>query len=462
APILLAPSFDAKELRATCSQCPHGLTFGVFKHGLSTVSTPRLHCGHAATLVQGFTERCDCKAHQVHDQQFSDQVQVSQTRSYCVDCPRHHEDHEDECRKCPMHKAWSDGAGQPCRFWPDAGAVRVLVLAALAFVLLGFTAFEIVWAPLAIVDAQALEGKGFVITGPISRLPKFLASYVNRNMTYRIQDTGLPWLDNPKVGNIAFKSLGRGKWQLPPQLQPPFACATSRGFLTARGYGSLLLQLWLLLFALILLPTALAVAASYENDGLHVLVTLGCFALPLAFFAALLHPLAAYLLRRERTPLQDACLEYLRALPKIDTADAAKSHPKDQGLALSILWEFWEHFERFILQNLGDHIMDSAFARVLQSGVRGVWCLFEFLLSSQLNLDLVFGTDLGVLGEQGTSPDITLEIGRKLETLQVANCHASSAEDKRKIFDFICAELGSIEHMDKQIKKRMSRILRQN
>ena len=328
----------------------------------------------------------------------------------------------------------------------------MLVLAALAFVLLGFASFEIVWAPLAIVDAQALEGKGFVITvqGPISRLPKFLASYVNRNMTYCIQDTGLPWLDNPKLGNIAFKSLGRGKWQLPPQLQPPFACATSRGFLTARGYGSLLLQLWLLLFALILLPTALAVAASYENDGLHVLVTLGCFVLPLAFFAALLHPLAAYLLRRERTPLQDACLEYLRALPKIDTADAAKSHPKDQGLALSILWEFWEHFERFILQrnmhyvvgnivlrltassqtsfvaiwgsravnffvshswgtsfqhfvqclrhhassvnaldaaywicsfannqwniaaDLGDHIMDSAFARVLQSGVRGV------------------------------------------------------------------------------------------
>ena len=112
APILLAPSFDAKELRATCSQCPHGLTFGVFKHGLSTVSTPRLHCGHAATLVQGFTERCDCKAHQVHDQQFSDQVQVSQTRSYCVDCPRHHEDHEDECRKCPMHKARRDGDTQ--------------------------------------------------------------------------------------------------------------------------------------------------------------------------------------------------------------------------------------------------------------------------------------------------------------------------------------------------------------
>ena len=108
APILLAPSFDAKELRATCSQCPHGLTFGVLEHGLSTLSTPRLHCGHAATLVQGFTERCDCKAHQVHDQQFSDQVQVSQTRSYCVDCPRHHEDHEDECRKCPMHKARRD------------------------------------------------------------------------------------------------------------------------------------------------------------------------------------------------------------------------------------------------------------------------------------------------------------------------------------------------------------------
>ena len=51
-----------------------------------------------------------------------------------------------------------------------------------------------------------------------------------------------------------------------------------------------------------------------------------------------------------------------------------------------------------------------------------MWCLFEFLLSSQLQLDVVFATDLGVLGDQGASPDIALQIGRKLRTLQVANC----------------------------------------
>ena len=280
------------------------------------------------------------------------------------------------------------------------------------------------------------------------------------------QDTGLPWLDDAKLGAVGLHSLGRGRLQLPPQLQPPFACATSRGFLRAAGYGWLLLQLGLLLFALIMLPTTLAVAAAYENEDLHVLVTAGCFASPLALLAAVLHHPAAWLLRRQRTPLQDACLEYLKslrclkALPKIEPSESGaveRDHPKNQGLALSIVLEFWEHFERFILQrnmhyvvgnvvipltarsqtsfvalwggravdffvshswgtsfqhfvqclrhhassassalsalsapdaaywicsfannqwdvaaDLGDHIMDSAFARVLQSGVRGV------------------------------------------------------------------------------------------
>ena len=63
--------------------------------------------------------------------------------------------------------------------------------------------------------------------------------------------------------------------------------------------------------------------------------------------------------------------------------------------------------------------------------VRGVWCLFEFLLSKQLELELVFATDVGVIGDDGcTSFDIALELGKKIESLQVANCYASSDGDR--------------------------------
>ncbi|OLP74836.1 hypothetical protein AK812_SmicGene45515, partial [Symbiodinium microadriaticum] len=77
----------------------------------------------------------------------------------------------------------------------------------------------------------------------------------------------------------------------------------------------------------------------------------------------------------------------------------------------------------------GTDVLDSAFAKVLRSGVLGVvmvldqqvqpltrvWCLFEFLLSSELQLEVVFATELGVLGDQLASPDIALQIGRKLQ-----------------------------------------------
>ncbi|CAE7594077.1 pmpB [Symbiodinium natans] len=94
---------------------------------------------------------------------------------------------------------------------------------------------------------------------------------------------------------------------------------------------------------------------------------------------------------------------------------------------------------------LGSTIMESAFARTLRGGIKGVamvldhevqpltrvWCLFEFLLSKQLQLELVFATDVGVIGDDGcTSFDIALQLGDKIEFLQVANCHASSEEDR--------------------------------
>ncbi|CAE7453952.1 pmpB, partial [Symbiodinium pilosum] len=96
------------------------------------------------------------------------------------------------------------------------------------------------------------------------------------------------------------------------------------------------------------------------------------------------------------------------------------------------------------------------------TGSAGVWCLFEFLLASERQHNLVFATDLGVLGDQGASPDIALQVGRALRTLQVVNCHASVEEDRQKIFQFIRSKMGSLANMDIQIKQRMSRILQQN
>ncbi|CAK9032317.1 Putative outer membrane protein PmpB, partial [Durusdinium trenchii] len=92
-----------------------------------------------------------------------------------------------------------------------------------------------------------------------------------------------------------------------------------------------------------------------------------------------------------------------------------------------------------------------------------VWCLFEFFLSSRENLELVFGTDAGVIGDDGcTSFDIALEVGKKIKSLQVVNCQTSSEKDKKDIFDYIVSELGSLERMDEQIRSLIGKMLKKN
>jgi len=412
-----------------------------------------------------------------------------------------------------------------------------------------------------VVDAHTLGCEGVIVTvqGPICRLPKFLVHHIHRNVSFRFQRTGLSWLDGPQRIAGKVKRLSRCKLQLPPQPeQPPYDCATSKGFLgVSSGYGPMLLQLWILLFSLLLVPTSLAVAMLSRNDARHVLVTAVLFfVLPLMVCAAALHPVVAWLLQRHRTPLQEACREYLSGL---STGSATilpedPDHPKNQGLSIQALQHFWEHFKHFLLERnmhfvvanivkpltekrqtsfvglllgkpvsyfvshswatpfqhfvqclqrhaaftgaleptywicsfannqwdiakeIGTDVLDSAFAKVLHSDVQGVvmvldqqvqpltrvWCLFEFLLASDRQLGLVFATDLGVLGDQGASPDIALQIGRELRTLQVANCYASVEEDRQRIFQFIRDRMGSLATMDVQIRKQMSRILQQN
>ena len=269
-----------------------------------------------------------------------------------------------------MREAWSEGVGDPCATLPpQAESWLPLLLAAVVFVLLGAAAFEVVWAPLAVVDAHTVEGEGFLMTvqGPICYLPKVLQRHIHRNVAFRFVGTGLSWLDGSERDFGSVKTLHRCKLQLPPTPeQPSYVCATSKGFLRiSSGYGPMLLQFWMLLFLLLLVPAILAVAGLSGNYPQHVLGTAVLFALPLMVCVGFLHPVVAGLLRRQRTPLQEACREYLSELgpPSSATIPAEdQDHPSNQGLSIQALQHFWEHFKRFIL----DRTMHFVVANIVE------------------------------------------------------------------------------------------------
>ncbi|CAE7234840.1 pmpB, partial [Symbiodinium sp. CCMP2456] len=283
--LLTAPSFEAETVQVSCPACAQGVTFASAIAGLRAVSPPSLHCEKTA-LLNGTTARCGCFfPQQVPDKHYGDDVEVSETGSYCMYCPSHFQARGEDCEKCPLHKAWSEGTGDPCVALPvQAELWLLLLLAAVVFVLLAATAFEVLWAPLAVVDAHTLEGEGLLVTvqGPVCHLPKLLVNYIRSEVSYDFHGTGFSWLDSKKTtGKV--KSLRRCKLQLPLQPeQPPYTCATSKGFLRVNsGYKKMLLQFWILLCLLLLVPTVLVVASLSKNGPWHVLVTGGYFVLPL-------------------------------------------------------------------------------------------------------------------------------------------------------------------------------------
>eukprot|EP00435_Cladocopium_sp_Y103_P044157 s1036_g12.t1 len=239
--------------------------------------------------------------------------------------------------------------------------------------MLTFTAFEILHAPLMILDAktdladptQAESKRMFMLAvqGPIVDLHKSLSRLVHQRVRYRAKGI---WLDydqkksNPiKVHNIARRKL------LLQDAHPPFDCASCKGSLHAADFVYLL---------------GLLTANNQWNIGAE----------------------------------------------------------------------------------LGSDPMESAFARTLTAGIKGVamvldqevqpltrvWCLFEFLLSSRQHLELVFVTNAGVIGDDGCSSfDIALEVGKKI---------------KKDIFEYIISELGSLERMDEQIRALMAEMLMRN
>lgn len=130
-----------------------------------------------------------------------------------------------------------------------------------------------------------------------------------------------------------------------------------------------------------------------------------------------------------------------------------------------------------IAQEIGTDVLDSAFAKVLRSGVLGVvmvldqqvqpltrvWCLFELFLSNKTFLQVVFATDCGILGDElCDSVGVALELGRRISCLQVERCQASSELDKQRIFAHLRGELGSLEKMDGIIKEMVREMLRRN
>ena len=114
-------------------------------------------------------------------------------------------------------------------------------------VILTFLAFEILHAPLMIVDAKSsyldprqAESKTiftFSVQGPIVDLPKSLARLVNRRVHFRARGTGLIWLDydQKKSNTIKVRSIARRKLLL-QDTSPPFFCASCKGSLHAADF----------------------------------------------------------------------------------------------------------------------------------------------------------------------------------------------------------------------------------
>ncbi|OLP75791.1 hypothetical protein AK812_SmicGene44358 [Symbiodinium microadriaticum] len=492
-------------------------------------------------------QRCTCANYQTTRQAYADRqvVMLQDIMNTCTFCEPHTQFINGTCQKCPPYNAWSDGKSDVCHVLPqDSAQVGALFAASASCVFLAFVLYQILHAPLVIVDAKSqriphrlrkaagpckafpegMEQRSFAMSlqGPIVDLPQFLSRQLYRQLCYRVKGTGLQWLDfGPENAQaVKIQSIDRSKLEV-RDAHVPYDCAAAVGALHATNLMHLMLPLCAALFLVVLLPVALQVASMSGNGIAHVLVTSAYCALPVGLAALILHPVVAWLIERHcrRTPFSKLLDDYRWRIQCDPHPGPDAVHPSNQGFMVLTLWELWGHFESFILDRnmhfvvnnivrmdvsywicsfannqwnlqvaflvrkkgrgleLGETIMDSAFAQTLRGGIKGVamvldhevqpltrvWCLFEFLLSKQLELELVFATDVGVIGDDGcTSFDIALELGNKIESLQVANCYASSDGDRTRIFDFIVSSLGSLESMDDQIRDLMGQMLEKN
>ena len=154
-------------------------------------------------------------------------------------------------------------------------------------VLLTFFAFEILKAPLVIVDAksdladptQAESKRMFTLSvqGPIVDLHDSLSRLVHWWVRYQAKGTGLRWLDyDPKqtkavkVHNIAHRRL------LLQNTNPDFDCASCKGSLHAAGFINLLGLITVCISVITMLPVIIPVAVISGNGVSHVSAALAC------------------------------------------------------------------------------------------------------------------------------------------------------------------------------------------
>ena len=158
----------------------------------------------------------------------------------------------------------------------------VMTIGAAALVILIFIIFEVLSAPLVIVDAKSdLEDPSEVaakriftisVQGPIASLPKNVSQLVHQRVRYRTSGTGLQWLDfDPKKFSKAIKvrATDHRKRLLLQDAHVPFDCAACRGSMQAADMGFLFILLIAFIFFVAMLPTIIKVTVMSGNGFEH-------------------------------------------------------------------------------------------------------------------------------------------------------------------------------------------------
>ena len=191
-----------------------------------------------------------------------------------------------DCPKCGIFNAWSDGKKDVCHVLPRKKTELITLLTGGAVVvILTFLAFEILRAPLTILDAksdladptQAESKRTFTLSvqGPIVDLHKSLSRLVHQRVRYRAKGTGLIWLDyeQKKSNAIKVSNIARRKLLL-QDTNPPLDCASCKGSLHAADFFYLLGLLTACISVTAMLPVIINVAVTSGNGVGHVFATL--------------------------------------------------------------------------------------------------------------------------------------------------------------------------------------------
>ena len=158
----------------------------------------------------------------------------------------------------------------------------VMTIGAAVLVILMLIIFEILSAPLVIVDAKSdVEDPSEVaakriftisLQGPIASLPKSISRLVHQRVRYRTSGTGLQWLDfDRKKPSKAIKvrTTDRRKRLLLQDTHVPFDCASCRGSMKAAEMGLLFSALSAFVFLVAMLPTVIKVTLMSGNGLEH-------------------------------------------------------------------------------------------------------------------------------------------------------------------------------------------------